>query len=413
MMRTAFGALAPILAPILALAPALALVAAAPAGARAISGTLIGPKEVLPAGTLLLVEARSPDGRRLGQATMPLGADQGLPLPYALQVSGDPPLRLRAGLFVAGREALASAEVPVAAGSGDTALPPIPLDRFAALSFASRFRCGDTRVNVVFAQDGAKLMIGAKEADLMPERSTSGSRYGLAGDPGTWVLQQPSGVTVSLNGNALPACLPELAPLLFPFHAHGAAPDWRLDIADATMTLELEGAAPSSLPLPDPVQRLDGMHFTVTDGPKIALSLGLCHDSAGLAYPVTVSLATAGGTLAGCGGDPARLIEGPAWQVTAIAGVALDPNLAESLRFVAGRLSGQTACNAFAGPYRLDDSGLKIGPLTVGQQSCALAPTAEQARLLAALAAATRFDIGADGGLQLYAGNRELLAAKR
>lgn len=100
---------------------------------------------------------------------------------------------------------------------------------------------------------------------------------------------------------------------------------------------------------------------------------------------------------------PATPLQGTSWSAVGVnngrGGVtSLVAGSAISARFAAdGRVSGETGCNAFHGPYALDGSRLRIGPLATTRRACPDGRLTEQeAWLLAALGRVTTFSVEGD-----------------
>jgi heat shock protein HslJ len=97
--------------------------------------------------------------------------------------------------------------------------------------------------------------------------------------------------------------------------------------------------------------------------------------------------------------DPAEAIQGT-WEVTGYyAGTAITSPLGGvtlTAEFSDGRVSGNTGCNTFNGPYEIDGENITIGPLATTLAAC---PTPEldqqQADYLNALDLAVTFEVAA------------------
>ncbi len=99
----------------------------------------------------------------------------------------------------------------------------------------------------------------------------------------------------------------------------------------------------------------------------------LCRDAVNqLPYPWQVSITYRGRVYLGCGGQPATLLMGAAWQVDALDGAADFAPGQSQLRFEAeGLLSGHGPCNRLQGQYRMGVDGLSLGGLRVTERACA------------------------------------------
>lgn len=205
-----------------------------------------------------------------------------------------------------------------------------------------------------------------------------------------------SGLLCSL----LPLAAPALAQPAASTKAFGHEPGWRAQLGAQQLDFQADdgtrfaldvdvrpkaGAAPLQLGLQVRGEPL-----------LLRTEQALCHDTrSGLPYPWRVSLTLAGRVYLGCGGEPAALLQGEAWQVQDEGG--------QTLRFEAdGSFQAQTGCNLLRGRYVADDSGLtlKTGPMT--RRACwGEAATQAEERLLELLPQVLRFDIDAQGRLLL------------
>jgi heat shock protein HslJ len=121
------------------------------------------------------------------------------------------------------------------------------------------------------------------------------------------------------------------------------------------------------------------------------------------AAAVVVSLAG----LVGCntgdsttpGGPSAAVpIAGPTWRLTSIAGRPVLPGTALTALFsTENRVSGTAGCNNYFGSAKAESGRLAVGPLASTLMACGTDGVMEQeARYLAALQAATRYEIRGD-----------------
>lgn len=91
-------------------------------------------------------------------------------------------------------------------------------------------------------------------------------------------------------------------------------------------------------------------------------------------------------------GMPAAVADlaGSEWRPTAIGEAAWTGDA--FVRFEGeGRLEGDSGCNRFFGPYRLDGDGVEIGPLAATRKTCPEPAMSNETRLLHALEAARGF----------------------
>lgn len=141
----------------------------------------------------------------------------------------------------------------------------------------------------------------------------------------------------------------------------------------------------------------------------------LCVDSmSGMPHPKSVTVVTGGQTLNGCGGDPASLLQGPAWNVVTVGGTPVVASSRATLAFgTDGRISGNASCNRFTGAYTLTGEGLSVSDLAGSRMMCDAPLMEQERRFLDALAGVRGFSIAADGTLLLQAGDGRDVEARR
>lgn len=210
----------------------------------------------------------------------------------------------------------------------------------------------------------------------------------------------------------------ERAPKL-PYRATGNEPGWRLDITASTMTL-LADQGRTRIEAPTPVAESgDGY----TRFRAAAAGAGLvativerrCADTmTGMPYPETVTVAFAGRTLSGCGGDPATLLQGAEWVVEDLRGGGVVDRSRATLTFGAdGRVSGNASCNRYSASYSLTGETLKITKPISTKMACAPALMQQEQRFFDLLAQVRRFAIDAAGALVLHAADGGTIIARR
>ncbi len=107
-------------------------------------------------------------------------------------------------------------------------------------------------------------------------------------------------------------------------------------------------------------------------------------------------------------GDAADLA-GSGWRLVSADGVPAGPEA--TITFSAdGRVSGTAGCNRFMGTYEQVGTALSLSPLGTTQMACEAPATAQERRVLDALAAVTRAEVE-DGRLALSGGDRRLVWA--
>ena len=131
----------------------------------------------------------------------------------------------------------------------------------------------------------------------------------------------------------------------------------------------------------------------------------VCVDTmSGMTHPNTVEVRWQDRVLRGCGGDPARLLQGEPWEVVELDGRAVADPARITLGFAAvGRLAGSAACNRYFGSYVLSGEGLRLSPLGATKMACESRAMEEERRFMVAAATVSGFAIATDGGLELRA----------
>ncbi|MEY4982761.1 MAG: hypothetical protein RIR62_1027, partial [Pseudomonadota bacterium] len=190
------------------------------------------------------------------------------------------------------------------------------------------------------------------------------------------------------------------------FVARGNEPGWRLDVTAGALSLTTEDGTRLSLPRPaGHAGDLQAGGLTVRAIPD------LCRDTmTGMPYPLSVRVTLGARDLAGCGGDPAALLDGP-WQMRRTGDAALPPGLV--LTFAGGRVTGSAGCNRLTGPLQIGAEGIALGPLAVTRMACGEEAMATERQVLAALYRIDGFDIDGAGRLVLTADGRAVLLAER
>ena len=86
----------------------------------------------------------------------------------------------------------------------------------------------------------------------------------------------------------------------------------------------------------------------------------------------------------------------------------------DALGFAAGgRLAGGAGCNRYFGSYALSGEGLRLSPRGATQMACAPRAMEDERRFMAAAASVSGFAITTDGRLELRAGERVVMRARR
>jgi heat shock protein HslJ len=202
------------------------------------------------------------------------------------------------------------------------------------------------------------------------------------------------------------------------FRARGNEPGWRLDIEGDRMTFVAQDGRRFATATPAPqrtdaftryVARADGTDLTVT------IFSRRCKDAmSGMPYPNAVEVVYGDRKLAGCGGDPAKLLQGREWVVEDIGGKGIVDNSRATLDFGAdGRLAGRGSCNNYFAQYTLTGEGLTVARAGATMMACAPALMDQEGLFLEILRNVRRFDLGEDGALVLRTDDGRTITARR
>lgn len=96
--------------------------------------------------------------------------------------------------------------------------------------------------------------------------------------------------------------------------------------------------------------------------------------------------ASTGSTQSPSGGaEPSPEISGTAWQIVSVDGQNAAGARTPTMKFADGRISGNSGCNSYSGPYSLTDGQLTLGPVISTKMACVGDGMDTEARLFAAL----------------------------
>lgn len=333
-------------------------------------------RNALPDDALAIIElrqGRTADAPLVAEQRIPLRGAQ-VPIPFSLAVpparlAGKNDLQLRAIVHTQGQHWLSPAlDVPASSQK----LGSLTLTHAPDKPFASTLLCGTEKIVVSPGESGLTLRAGGESFTLQPVPAASGSKFVLPGDDSTYYWSKGSTARVQIKGKALPECgdAREREPTLT---ARGNEPGWRVQVFNQP-----------------------------------------CRDSmTGMPYPHRVELFMNKKTHYGCGGNPADLITGVAWQITHIDGQAVLADNPPTLQLDAeGRVSGNSSCNRYMGGYTLTGEGLSFGKLAGTMMACPDERMAQERKLLTALGAVQNFSLREDGALVLNGRQHQIIARR-
>jgi heat shock protein HslJ/uncharacterized lipoprotein YbaY len=314
-----------------------------------------------------------------------------VPVPFTLHVRrGDLATgvdhQLRGAIHSGGRPAWVTEPLPVDVSAARLDAGMLALTPYRLQGFASALRCGDRQVEVGLDGDDLVLSVDGEAHRLGPIPSASGARYATAGEPHVGFWNKGESNLLEIDGQVLTcvdasADADETAPAAppanstaAPYRARGNEPGW-----------------------------------------LVTITPGLCTDTmTGMPYPDTVTLTFKGQSYAGCGGDPATLLQGAEWVVDDIDGGGIIDRSRVTIQFGDdGRVSGRSGCNQYSGPYRVGGESLEITDLAGTLMACVPALNEQEGRFLQILADARTFALDATGTLVLRTGDGRTLTARR
>lgn len=203
-----------------------------------------------------------------------------------------------------------------------------------------------------------------------------------------------------------------------PFTATGNEPFWRIIVEHGQLVLERPALPTEELRYSTVSETGTGHRFRASrDGLSLEVVTApqLCRDSmSGMPHPFQVRLFINGEKLAGCGGNPERLITGHKWVVDDIAGRDLAEKSRATVQFLTdGSVLGTGGCNRYKGNWSLSGETLEVEKLAVTRKACPPALMDQEHRVLDLLESARAFDISPQGGLVIFSEGGERLRASR
>ena len=269
--------------------------------------------------------------------------------------------------------------------------------------FNAELRCGQLPISVNGQGEQLSLQVRGEQVTLQQAVSASGARYVAEGEAQTSLWFKGEQATLVFEGVEYPRCAPAGA-VIEPFRASGNEPFWSLTLAQGNLTLNRlnEGELPAQSYIAG-----ENQGAYLSDGkPQIRLQVSdqLCHDDmSGMPYPQQVSVSVDGAQLAGCGGDPARLLQGGEWVVEDINGGGIIDRSRVTLNFWQdGRVGGRASCNNLMGQYQLTGEGLSIGQVATTRMACPPALMEQERRVITNLEQLQRFELDETGALLLH-----------
>lgn len=347
-----------------------------------------------------------------------------VPIHFALEV--DPAelqradtYQLRATIVEDDRATWLAEPIAIAPKAEDLDLGELVLLPQRSAAFSSILSCGQAQISVGYEGDDLVLGIAETEYKMLPVETHAGARFEAEGDPATRFWSRGDSALLTLDGRAYPECVPPGA-LPKPFLASGNEPFWHVRLDNGELTLQRLGEEVDfTAPYRISDDNSDGV--TVEAGEeangetlKMSANRAICYDNmSAMPYPRKIILQIGDQKLHGCGGDPARLLQGADWVVEDINGGGIIDNSRVELIFLSNdRMAGQASCNNFSASYELTGEALEVAEAISTRKACAPALMEQEQRFLDTLQRVRRFEFNDEGALVLLTPEGESLRAR-
>ncbi|OFE13804.1 hypothetical protein PHACT_00185 [Pseudohongiella acticola] len=289
-----------------------------------------------------------------------------------------------------------------------------------AQRFSADLQCGVLPISVRGQGEVVQLTVRGEQIDMQQRISASGARYvaDTEAENSLWFKGEQASLT--LEGMSYPECIPPGA-IVEPFRASGNEPFWLLTLERGLLQLNqlsnkivnqpanqagevAQSAQPYTFERDNGALRSQAITGQISDQ--------VCRDSmTGMPHPKQVTLQVDGSTLTGCGGNPARLIQGAEWVLEDINGRGIIDSSRVTLNFWPdGRVTGRATCNNLMGQYQLSGEGFSINQIATTRIACAPALMAQEQTVMENLRDLQRFDVTELGALVLHSANGTLTA---
>lgn len=386
---------------------------------RNVSGTLTYKQKIaLPPDARSQVRAEGRFGVVLGEAEITSDGRQ-VPQDFTFEVPVGVSGTVRALTTVHGAPRWVIDDLLVAAGETPVTLGELSLDPVTPMAFATDFICGDMRVSLGVLGDEATLRAEGRDIPLEQVKAASGARYDGVTEPETEFWSKGDVALMRLNGTDLAECRELPPPAERAYRARGNEPGWNVSFDRQTVEVVADyGEIAREAPRPAARVVAGAYEFDMPEADaNLRIEERLCHDDmTGMPYPDTATLTISGRGLHGCGGDPADLLTGDAWRITALGDATLIEPERLSLNFLdAGRVAGSSGCNRIVGGFSLTGEGLHFGPMASTMMACPDPLMEQERRMLDALEQVVAFDMDKSGALRLLGEDHStvLIEAKR
>lgn len=324
---------------------------------------------------------------------------------------------LAASLLLAGVMALGGAEAASSAPS-NAAQPAVRVTDIDERTHPfETLYCARQPIHVRFIGSVAEVVLNGETRILRQAIAASGARYVGPEDESTVFWGKGSAATVTWSGQQLPLCAAAGA-IIPPFRASGNEPFWSVSYDGFSATLKVPGWPDQSLDRPEVRPSEDGQVLQSVDQAdawKLVVTDGLCMDSmTGMPHPQKAELLGLSGPLHGCGGSPARMLQGGAWRITQLGSMPVVSGQIAEIQFLENNLiAGTTGCNRFFGQYALTGEALTFKGMGSTRMACSPELMAQEDALMKLLTSVNRFSFKNEDvqKLQLHSGDTLIQAA--
>lgn len=276
--------------------------------------------------------------------------------------------------------------------------------------------CAREPIQVRFIGDTAEIIVNGERRVLRQAIAASGARYVVPGDESTELWSKGPLGTLTWSGQELPVCAPA-GTLITPFKASGNEPFWTVTYDGWGITLTQPGKPEQSLDAE--IVKTSALSQTLQAGKgpgaiTLTTEEGLCVDNmTGMPHPQKVTLTKDGVSHPGCGGRPARLLEGVVWKITHMGATPAQQQSPAFVQFLANnQVAGSSGCNRFFGQYELTGESLTFKGMGSTRMACEPALMAQEDELLKLLSSVNRFSFKQDSvqTVQLHSGDTVITA---
>lgn len=269
------------------------------------------------------------------------------------------------------------------------------------------YDCGALQLTANYSPQQVALEFGEQQVSLDAVESASGSRY-VNREPELELWNKGSQAQLTIAGQAYPLCIDQ-SELPAQLSARGNEPFWLLQLNGTRASLR-QPSGDHDYPSLE-MSRLNDSEspawaVQLNEAETLVVTRSICHDSmSGLPYPYSAQLTRQQQVMAGCAGEPRRLISGASWQ---LHGSELEQP--PTIQFMSDdSVFGFSGCNRYQGKYELTGEGLRFQPLAATKMMCSSAQMQAEQEFFESLAQATIFNVGDNGNTLQLRNNGETL----